>query len=138
MGLISLVRLNILKERVLDTIKEYQTLLESLDYSFKNNNSEQIEHLLKLEGEVLNKLRQRVKILKSHVKYLNKSNVSTFKIENEVNDNLRILNKKLDSFSKQLVLDKVALSTEIANVKRIVKPLGRAKEFIAQRIDIIT
>ncbi len=53
---------------------------------------------------------------------------------NELNN----LNNHMQKIEKELVYDKVRLSVELKEVRQRLKPMGKIREFTAQRIDIKT
>ncbi|MBN2618257.1 MAG: hypothetical protein JXR64_08115 [Spirochaetales bacterium] len=138
LGLTSLDRLQILKDRVFISINEYETLLKSINKSFKNKKSGSIPPLLKHEVFLMKTLEQRVRVFKAQLKSIKKHGELVIKIESEVYNALNGLYKNIDNFQNELKIDKSILEKEIFHVKKLVKPLGRLKDETAQRIDIIT
>jgi len=129
--LISLDRLKILEERVYTSVKDYKTLLLSLRKAFKSNNTDLIHSLQLKESEIIKTLTQRVKVHKAHLKTLKLTN-------GDINKTLIELNSEIETFKTQLFIDKTALKKEMSQVNRMVKPLGKSREYTAGRIDIIT
>ncbi|MGL1894432.1 MAG: hypothetical protein OCD02_22565 [Spirochaetaceae bacterium] len=142
LGLISLDRLIILQNRVLLTITDYRTLINSLDTAFSSNKLELIDTLELREKELLKILTQRMKIFKAHIKHLKtlpKKQVETIiKIETEVYTKIEDLNLTIDKFQKKLLADRIELKKEMAMVSKRVKPMGQGRDYTARRIDIIT
>lgn len=136
-GLTSLDRLIVLKNRIILTIHDYDTLLKSLYRAFKNNNIQQIHYLQNIESETMGTLTQRVRIFKAYVKNL-KNSINTCDCEIEVYTGLDELYKKTEELKEQLISDKNELQREIALVKKSIGTMGRVREETAWRIDIIT
>ena len=136
--LISLDRLIILENRVLLTINEYETLLNSLEKTFKNSNTQQIEYLQELETNKCKTLNQRVRIYKSYLKILKKNNRTVTAHESDVYNRLNVLYEQIKVLRENLSFDKDLLGREMAQVKKIIRPLGKLREETAGRIDITT
>lgn len=137
-GLISLDRLEVLKERFLLSVKEYRNLLESLKKSFKGDNTDQITYLQNLEKVKLKIIHNRFKIFNAHATYLEKKGFPIIKIKTEVYNSLDDLKKWIKKCKDDLVQDKEDLKTEVSKVGYRLKKIGKAREFTAQRIDIKT
>lgn len=134
----SLDRLEILKDRVILTVKEYETLLESMENAFKNSNTKQIEELQYLETQMSKSLFQRVRIFKSYLEILKKNHITITDPETDVYNSLDVLYKKIETFKEDLSQEKIKLSKEMSQVKKIIRPFGKLREETARRIDIIT
>lgn len=121
-----------MKNRVLDSIKEYRTLLNTLQTSFQTNNTKQIEYLQKKEQELLNTFVNRVELYK---KNYTKDN----QLPEGINKELCTLQEEIDAFKNSLQNDKIKLGNEISNVTKRVRPLkNRYRDDTAGRIDITT
>lgn len=137
-GLISLDRLEVLKERFLLSVDEYKKLLRSLRKSFKGDNTDQITYLQKLEKEKLKIILNRYKIFNAHAANLEKKGFPIIKIRTEVYNSFDDLKKCIMNCKEDLVQDREDLKTEVSKVGFRLKKMGRAREFTAQRIDIKT
>lgn len=137
-GSISLDRTEKLKERVLFSINEYEILLSSLKKSFKGKDTDLISNLQEIEKDKQKILLERVKIFNSHITDLKRVGLSISEIKTEVYNELDRLQQIIGEFRDEFNINRDKLSCEISQVKKSLRIMGRAKEYTAQRIDIIT
>lgn len=136
--LISLDRLSTLKNRVLASVTEYETLLKSLRKSFRGSDTDQITNLQNIEKEKHKALLNRIKVFNAYMADIEKYNLPISKTRAEVYNKLNNLKAFMEEVNKNLNIDRDELHREITQVKSSLRLMGKAREYTAQRIDIIT